>query len=388
MHIWSPADWGCFFLPGSSAPADLRERLFEAKVALGRHDCVLWDPLPPDRATHLVATVADQTQVTVIADTGREYLCLDVPQQRFGVSFLSALQALCPDHCYRLSEDVRTPVRNGDVIRVFDDAPAGCNAPQFFVPRFSFAPVLDAGTQLVYVVSVDMGTIRLRVPIGVESGDLERALVVWLGRQRCLGTRLLKLDFDVSVPVYCLPRRGRSTLAVGLIDLADTVMDTIVHVVDSAETVDLDCEVLREPWRPGSIFWNDILARDPVCVSCWRASSGASGDGAPVSVVTLGLDICRALSAGWRPPVASLVPDYDLVIAAEHLGIQWRQDGTTPARHAATQTSASFWPMRASPLFSSALPSSHAGSVHDTVRCWPTYLGPPHWQLGACGLHC
>ena len=326
------------------------------KLRLGRHDCVLWDPLPPDRAIHLVATVADQTQVTVIADTGREYLCLDVPRQRFGVSFLSALQALCPDHCYRLPEDVRTPVRNGDVIRVFDDAPAGCNTPQFYVPRFTFAPVLDAGTQLVYVVSVDMGTVRLRVPIGVTSGDLERALVVWLGRQRCLGTRLLKLDLDVSVPVYCLPRRGRSTLAVGLIDLADTVMDTIVHVVDSAETVDLDCEMLREPWRPGSIFWNDILARDPVCVSCWRASSGASDDGAPVSVVTLGLDICRALSAGWRPPVASIVPDYDLVIAAEHLGIQWRQEGTTPARHAATQTSASFWPMRASPLFSSALP--------------------------------
>ena len=354
--IWSPADWGCFFLPGSSAPSDLRGRLFESKVALGRHDCVLWDPLPPDRAIHLVATVSDQTLVTVIADTGREYLCLDVPRQRFGASLLSALQALCPDHCYRLSEDIRTPVRNGDVIRVFDDEPAGCSSSQSFVPRFMLAPVLDAGTQLVYIVSADMGTIRLRVPTGVESGDLERALVVWLGRQRCLGTRLLKLDLDVSVPVYCLPRRGRSTLAVGLIDLADTVMDTIVHVTDSAENVVLDCEVLREPWRPGSVFWNDILARDPVCVSCWQASSGAFSSGAPVNVVTLGLDICRALGAGWRPPAPSSVPDYDLVIAAEHLGIQWRQDSTAFTRHAATQTSAAFWPMRASPLFSSALP--------------------------------
>ena len=34
--VWSPADWGCFFLPGSSAPTDLRERLFEAKVRPAR----------------------------------------------------------------------------------------------------------------------------------------------------------------------------------------------------------------------------------------------------------------------------------------------------------------------------------------------------------------
>ncbi|CAE7884579.1 RNA-directed DNA polymerase from mobile element jockey [Symbiodinium microadriaticum] len=333
--LWSPADWGCFFLPGSSAPAVLRERLFEAKVALGRSDCVLWDPLPHDRAIHLVATSPDQALVTVVADTGKEYLCLDVSRQRFGASLLSALQALCPDRCFRISEAVRTPVRHGDVIRVFDDRPANCRPPQFFVPRFTLSPMLDVGTQVVYITSVDMGTIRLRVPAGVETSELERALVVWLGRQRCLGSRLVKLDLDVSVPVYCLPRRGRSTLVVGLIDLADTIMDTVVHVVDSAGLEELVCEVLREPWRPHSAFWNDILERGPVCVSCWQVSAGSSSGGVPVSMVTLG---------------------HDLVIAAEHLGIQWQQDSTALTRHAATQTSAAFWPMRASPLFSSAMP--------------------------------
>ncbi|CAE7887301.1 pol [Symbiodinium necroappetens] len=377
--IWSPADWSCFFLPGSSAPTVLRERLFEAKVALGRHDCVLWDPLPPDRAIHLVATVSDPALVTVVVDTGREYLCLDVSRQRFGVSLLSALQLLCPDRCFRVPEDIRTPVRSGDVIKVFDDSTASCQTPQFFVPRFTLPPVPDVGTQLVYIASVDMGVIRLRVPTGVETGDLERALVVWLGRQRCLGTRLLKLDLDVSVPVYCLPRRGKSTLAVGLIDLADSVMDTIVHVVDSTGLADLDCEVLREPWRPGSLFWNDILARGPVCVSCWQASTGLAGGGAPIGVVTLGIDICRALGAGWRPPVASSVPEYDLVIAAEHLGIHWRPDSTALTRHATTQTSAAFWPMQASPLFSSAMPVPRKadGQVHNPVCCGQTYLGPP-----------
>ena len=399
--IWSPADWSCFFLPGSSAPQVLRERLFEAKAALGRHDCVLWDPSPSDRAIHLVATSSDSALITVVVDTGYEYLCLDVPRQRFGASLLAALQLLCPDRCFRVPEDIRTPVRHGDVIRVFDDSVTSCRSPQFFVPRFTLSPVPDAGTQLVYIASVDMGVIRLRVPTGVETSDLERALVVWLGRQRCLGTRLLKLDLDVSVPVYCLPRRGRSTLAIGLIDLADTVMDTIVHVDDSTGLADLDCEVLREPWRPGSLFWNDVFARGPVCVSCWQASTGVAGGGAPVSMVTLGIDLCRALGAGWRPPVAAAVPDYDLVISAEHHGIQWRPDSSALARHAATQTSAAFWPMRASPLFSSAMPVPrkadgcsfderhgaegtlyHLDCPHMQVRCTiPCVAGRHIWAL-------
>ena len=67
----------------------------------------------------------------------------------------------------------------------------------------------------------------------VDIATIERALVVWLGRQRCLGVRLHKLDLDVSVAVYCLPRRGRSTLVAGLVDLVDPIMDTIVHAVDA-----------------------------------------------------------------------------------------------------------------------------------------------------------
>ncbi|CAE7199873.1 ABHD8 [Symbiodinium necroappetens] len=354
--VWSPAEQRCFFVAGSAQPHVLRERLFETKVVMQRHDCVPWDPLPFDRGIHYVATNSDAAVVTVIADTGKEYFCLDVPRRHFGASFLQALQLLCPQRCFRISENVRTPVRNGDVIRVFDDQLSACGTPQFYVPRFSLPPVLEAGTQMVYVVSADMGTIRLKIPLGVEVGVIERALVVWLGRQRCLGTRLHKLDLDVAVPVYCLPRRGRSTLAVGLIDLADPVMDTIVHVVDSAGLAELDCEVLREPWRPASLFWNDVLEREPVCIACWSASDTASGGKYPVRLVTLGLDICRALGSGWQPPAASMVPEYDLVVAAEHLGIQWGHAQVGKGKPASTQTAASYWPMQASPLFSSAMP--------------------------------
>ncbi|CAE7906492.1 pol, partial [Symbiodinium necroappetens] len=402
--IWSPGDRTCFFLPGASKPVILRERLLEAKVRLSRGDCLVWDPLPADRGLHFVATAQDPALVTVIADTGREHLCLDVPRVRFGTALLSAVQLLCPERCFRITENVRTPVRHGDVIRLFDEPIASCRTPQFYVPRFTYPPSLEPGTQLVYIASVDMGLIRLKVPWGVDIHALERALIVWLGRQRCLGVRLHKLDLDVSVPVYCLPRRGRSTLAVGLLDLADPIMDTIVHVVDADESVELDCEILREPWRTASLFWNDILEREPVCVACWHSTPVDSAGGPRFRMVALGLDVCRALGAGWQPPVPSVVPDYDLVIAAEHLGISWGSGLLAASRHASTQTVATHWPMRASPLFSSAMPVPrraegcsfdekygaegtlfHLECSHMHVRCTvPCVAGRHIWALRFC----
>ncbi|CAE7243796.1 pol [Symbiodinium sp. KB8] len=155
--------------------------LLTAKVRLGRGDCTVWDPSPADRGLHYVATAEDTAIVTVIADTGREYLCLDVPRIRFGSGLLSAVQLLCPDRCFRIADSIRTPVRHGDVIRLFDEPMENCRSPQFYVPRFTYPPSMEPGTQLVYIASVDMGMIRLKVPVGVETHTLEQALVVWLG---------------------------------------------------------------------------------------------------------------------------------------------------------------------------------------------------------------
>ena len=354
--VWSPGDKLCFYLPGASPPAKLREKLLEAKVHFDRGAWVLWDPLPADRSLHLLVASPDPAIVTVVADTGHEYLCLDAPRKDFGPALLAAAQLLCPGKCFRISESIRTPVRHGDVVRLFDAPREACRTPQFFVPRFTLPPIVESGAQLVYILSVDMGLIRLKIPAGVEQAILERALVVWLGRQRCLGVHLQRLDLDASVPVYCLPRRGRSTLAVGLIDLTDPLMDTVVHVVDSGGSADLDCEVLREPWRPASSFWDDVLARSPVCVACTSSQASGLELSPQIRTTVIGIDICRALSTGWRPPIAGVVPDYDLVASPEHLGIQWSLSPGVSSRNVATQTSAAHWPMRASPLFSSAMP--------------------------------
>ena len=293
--------------------------------------------------------------VSVIVDTGKEFICLEVSSRQPGPAILAALRALCPDQHFRLADSSRQPARNGDVIRAFSDRAVAPTPPQFQVPLHTLPLFVEDDRQDLYVTSVDMGLIKLTVPRGLSTWALERALTTWLGRQRCLGVRLHKLSFASALPVYCLPRRGRSTLVVALIDLVDEIMDPIVHAIDDDLHAELDCELLRDPWRPHSAFWDEVISRGPVCVACWTASVAGPNQGPPVRHVTLGLDICRLLGDGWQLPLASQVPHYDLVAGAARQGIRWDL-GQSRTREVAVQTAASHWPMQASPLFSGAMP--------------------------------
>ena len=355
--VWSPGERICFLIEGSSSPVSYKERLLEAKAILGRGACVPWEPQPLDRCMHLISTSTDPSSVSVIVDTGKEYICLEVSGRQPGPAILAALRALCPDQTFRLADSSRQPVRNGDVIRAFSDRAIVPTPPQFQVPLHTLPPFVEDDRQALYVSSVDMGLIKLLVPRGLSAWALERALTTWLGRQRCLGVRLHRLSLESALPVYCLPRRGRSTLVVALVDLADTIMDPVIHVVDDDQPAELDCEVLRDPWRPHSAFWDEVISRGPVCVACWTASVAAPNQGPPFRHVTLGLDLCRAMGDGWQLPIASQVPHYDLVAGAARQGIQWALGHSAIAtREVAVQTVASHWPMQASPLFSGALP--------------------------------
>ena len=355
--VWSPGERICFLIDGDASPVVYRERLLEIKAALDRGVNLPWDPQPFDRCVHMVSVAKDRALVTVIADTGREYIYLEVSRARPGPSILTALQAIYPSYMFRLGDSIRSPIRDGDVIRVFSDQPAATADPQFLIPQLANTPLAADSQQIVYVISVDMGLLRLTVPYGVSVWTLERALIAWLGRQRCLGVRLTPVDLANTPPVFCLPRRGRSTLVVALVDLVDSVLDPVITVADEEGPQELDCGVLREPWRPASLFWNEVLERGPVCVACWTASSSAPTGGPPVRHITLGLDVCRALSTGWRSPILRVIPSYDLVQGAARQGIDWGW-GPSPVygQDASTQTVASHWRMRASPLFSDAMP--------------------------------
>ena len=412
--VWSPGDRICFVLDGNAPTVAYRERLLEVKGVLGRGACLLWDPQPYDRCVHLVAISTDRSLVTLIVDTGKEFVCLEVSSKQPGPSILAALLALYPGQHFRIGESVRMPVRNADVVRVHSDAPSVPASPQFLVPQHTFAPIAAESQQHVYILAVDLGLVRLTVPRGASLQLLEHAMLAWLGRQRCLGLRLHQLDLGAALPVFCLPRRGRSTLEVALVDLVDEIMGPLVTAVDDESSDALSCDVLRDPWRPASLYWNDILERGPACVTCWTSRPAMPGDPL-VKFAKLGLDVCRALNTGWRSPIPSSVPSYDLVQGASRQGIDW---GTSVAavagRDVASQTVAAYWPMPASPLFSDALPvprralgcsfNSKFGSdgtlfhlecpqmqVRCTVPCtssrhlWALRLG--NWVHAACSEH-
>ena len=390
--VWSPGERMCFLLAGTASPVSYKERLLEAKAILGRGACVPWEPQPLDRCIHLISTSTDPSVVSIIVDTGREFICLEVSSRQPGPAILAALRALCPaDQHFRLADSSRQPVRNGDVIRAFSDRAVVPTPPQFQVPFHTLPPFVEDDRQALYVASVDMGLIKLTVPRGLSTWALERALTTWLGRQRCLGVRLHKLSFESALPVYCLPRRGRSTLVVVLIDLVDTLMDPVVHVVDDELHAELDCELLRDPWRPHSAFWDEVISRGPVCVGCWTASLAGPNQGPPVRHVTLGLDICRSLGDGWQLPLASQVPHYDLVAGAARQGIRWDLGRSPmPTREVAVQTAASHWPT--SPLFSGAMPvprRAEGCSFHERFGSEGTlfHLECPHMRV-RCTIPC
>ena len=167
--VWSPGERICFLLDGDSHPIAYRERLLEVKAALGRGPCIPWDPQPLDRSIHLVAVSKENALVTIVVDTGREYICLEVSRTRPGPSVLSALQVLCPGQQFRVDDGVRTPVRDGDVLRVHSDTPTTPAVPQFQIPQRTYSPLAVDSQQHVYVISVDMGLMRLTVPSGVTT---------------------------------------------------------------------------------------------------------------------------------------------------------------------------------------------------------------------------
>ena len=223
-----------------------------------------------------------------------------------------------------------------------------------FLPLSTTSPT---DTRAVYITAVDFGLFCLIVPRYAFTWALERALLQWLGRQRCLGVRLHQTPHPSLKHVFCLPRRGRPTIVAALVDVGTAYCDRVLVTIDSDEHTPINCDALRDPWRPASAFWNDVLERGSVCLACGSSEAGPSSGSQVVQHAVLGLDFGRALRTGWRPPHPADVPTYDLVASSGHLGLQWgRLEPAGQSQDASTQTGASYWPTHASPLFSAALP--------------------------------
>ena len=154
----------------------------------------------------------------------------------------------------------------------------------------------------------------------------------------------LPLSFPI-IDLYSLPRIGRSSLAVMLTDISSCRERPTVQTVDADTDEVLTLSFLAATEPPVGLFWQDVLARNPVVLKHFTLSALQSSTGRPFLFVQLGLDFCRALDHGWRlvqaaspsvSVIAKLQPEFFRDLPVEKSG-----------RDAATQTLPLHWPVNA-----------------------------------------
>ena len=192
--------------------------------------------------------------------------------------------------------------------------------------------------------------------VSAPSQPLTAAVSAWLGGERCHEVELYRLPSRPDIEVYCLPRSNKATLSVILVDLEGAYFSPIAVTVDQSGSVPLDYQDLGH-LASDREFWSDILSRQPICLYSHTAPESVQRGRAPLTLVELGLDACRALSSGWSPPVPDLLPHHDISQQADEIGNVWESAGQESiTRAVGVQTSATHWPMPSSPLVSDALP--------------------------------
>ena len=387
--VWSPGDRLHFTLPVDALCTTYREKLRDIQGQLGRGRCVALDPPLIGRCVHLASSSSVVSAVTVVADTGTDILCLDVPRIGFGASILAAVQAILPGRLFRIFEGVRAPVRHGDVVQLCsDDRPLSAEVGRFSLHASAGPPQQRS----VFVTAADMGLIRLTVPSTASHELLNAAMLQWFGRQRCLGLSLQRVDVgNVPFELYCLPRRRRDTLTVVLTDFDSALLHPVATSVDVEPGQQINCASL--PQLTHEPFWEEVVARGPACLRCKSAAlKHGAGDSRFVQIA-IGLDVCRAISTGWHVTQEARPDHYDLVTHSNTAGIDWGYGpGAPPQRSVQVQTNPPSRPMASSPLISGSLPvprRAHGCSFDDRLSPGGTlhHLECPNMQV-RCTLPC
>ena len=133
--------------------------------------------------------------------------------------------------------DPQLPVtaRNGHVILACSDNQCSADVGGFVVPlRPAPSHSWLQSHDEVLLTAADLGLVRLRVPRGYSVTSLQAALHQWLGRPRCAGAGLHRMQVPrAAIPVFCLTRPEVSTLTVVLADICDTLGEILIDTIDS-----------------------------------------------------------------------------------------------------------------------------------------------------------
>ncbi|CAE7876172.1 unnamed protein product [Symbiodinium microadriaticum] len=354
--VWSPESFDSFQVRGDALAHDFDSQLWDSRVTAGRGRLEFVEPPYADTCVHFVASSREPSLVTVLADIGTARVCLDVSREKAGASLLQAMQLLYPALPMRISAVPRSPLRHGDIVlvQIDRDSPQQEIGTSSLVPTV-WQPELVPGTELVYITAADLGLLQLVVPQDLTPAAIGHALLRWLGRQRCLGVGLHTVRIaGVPERLFCLPRRYKSSLTAVLSDIDGFHFPAVVTTVDCDGAAPLTCAHLRDG-HGTSGFWADVLARTPACLH--STTSRQSPHQGPHVCFFMGLDGHRAVSTGWSPRRSARPARFDLFTYAREKELDWFQVAIPSYhRHTSTQTTAAYWPVAASPLFSASMP--------------------------------
>ncbi|CAE7632916.1 scube2 [Symbiodinium sp. CCMP2592] len=287
---------------GDTPAVDVRQALLAAGGLSGRQMPVLAQPQLLTRSVILVAPIRDPDLVTVLVDVGTSIVCLDVGRGHCGTSIMQALALLFPHSLFRLEFNGPVPLRNGDVVVArldqavtMPDMGAWSLASRISVGAMWLAPHVP-----VYLTTADSPLQLLRVPHGFTKSQLLEATLDWFGVPADKHD-FLRLPLDLSMAdLYCWIKPGLSTLTVLLTDVSDCSGRPVVQTVAVDSHQALTVGALTTPGRPQTVFWQDVLARQPVVLRYFALSPEQTKTGRHFVFMHLGVDFCRAAAHGWR----------------------------------------------------------------------------------------
>ena len=308
------------------------------------------------RSVQFVSPTHEPQLVTIIVDTGTSWDCFDVPRSGTGQAILSCLGRLYPGTEFRLGSHPVLALRHGDVVSACRDVLVRPLVGLVRLPSVRFESG-STGLEEIAVSAADLGLLRLRIPAGASQAGILSALTCLLGRQRCLGLVLHEVPVPgSSLRLFCLPRRGRSTLTAVLSDKEALEGALFVSTADAAQEAVLPCTALHTAEDGLGSFWADVCQRSPEYVELKVSTTEANGAQYPVRRVVLSIDYCRAESFGWRPVLEPGPALFDLVANPPGPSIDWYLGRTSSVSVASTQTLPAHWPLPASPLYAEGLP--------------------------------
>ena len=345
FQVWHPTGTSRFALSVLDIPSQLGHRLRSLDPGHDRRLPVVAHPQLDWPCVQLVAPSKDPNLVTVLADIGRNVFCLDVARHSLAADLLHKLAENFGSQAIRLDRGLSASVRHGEILRVHvgDPAPGADVGPISLLPATSAADMWCQADIGSYVLGPDVPLQwHDHPPTATVTGEL--VVTAQAADQQTITVPIAPLaNCPVQATIYCASRQDQPCHVFVVEDSQGHLERLVLQAAATREGPQDAFALLAQPDNPYAPFWQAIRATMPVLVFDTALSAGHPGPFCHHVVV----DFLRAAQFGWRLRQV----DSPIIV---HAASCPRPDKVSSI---GVQTLPSHWPLEASPLSSSTLPS-------------------------------